>query len=104
MDSNDKAFGILSYLSILVLIPLVVGKTQFVKFHANQGLVLAIIEVVFGALIGILARIPVVGVIVGIVGGLFELVCLLLAILGIVSVVNGETKDLPVIGGIKIVK
>lgn len=104
MDSNDKAFGILSYLSILVLIPLVVGKTQFVKFHANQGLVLAIIEVVFGALIGILARIPIVGIIVGIVGGLFELCCLIMAILGIVSVVNGETKDLPIIGGIKIVK
>ncbi|MDE6728633.1 MAG: hypothetical protein K2J80_11950 [Oscillospiraceae bacterium] len=103
-DSNDKLFGVLSYLSILVLIPLIAGKTQFVKFHANQGLVLAIVEVVFSVLIGIFVKIPILGVIFGIVGGLFDLICLIMAIIGIVGVVNGETKELPVIGAIKLVK
>lgn len=104
MDSNDKAFGVLSYITFLVLIPLVAGNTQFTKFHANQGLVLFIIEVVFGVLIGVLARIPIVGIIFSIVGGLFELICLIMSIMGIVNVVNGETKELPIIGAIHLVK
>lgn len=103
-DSNDKLYGVLSYLSILVLIPLIAGKTQFAKFHANQGLVLAIIEVVFSVLIGIFIKIPVLGVIFGIVGGLFDLICLIMAIMGIVSVVNGEMKELPIVGAIHLVK
>ena len=40
MDSNDKIFGILGYIGILWLIPLCAGKTEFCRFHANQGLVL----------------------------------------------------------------
>lgn len=103
-DSNDKVMGVLSYLSILVIIPLCVGKTPFVKFHANQGLVLAIIEVIFSVLIGVFVRIPVLGVVFGIIGGLFDFVCLCLSIYGIVTAVNGEMKEIPVIGAIKLVK
>lgn len=103
-NSNDKAFGVLSYFGFLVLIPLIVGGSPFVKHHANQGLVLLIIEAVFGVLIGILARIPILGIIFSIVGGLFELICLIMAIMGIVSAVNGETKELPIIGAIHLVK
>ena len=40
MDSNDKVFGILSYIGILWIVGLAAGKTPFAKFHANQGLVL----------------------------------------------------------------
>lgn len=104
MDSTEKGFGILAYFNLLVLVPILAGKTEFSKFHANQGLVLCIIEIVFGAAIGILARIPILGVIFGIVGGLFELVCLIMAIIGIVHAVNGEMKELPVIGGIRLIK
>ncbi len=103
-DSNDKLYGVLSYLSILVLIPLVAGKTQFAKFHANQGLILAIIEVIFTALICILAKMPIIGVIFGIVGGLFDLICLIMSIMGILNAVNGETKELPIIGSIRLIK
>lgn len=103
-DSNDKVFGILSYIGILVLIPLVVGKSQFSKFHANQGLILFIIEVVFGVVLGIGMLIPGIRIIFAIIGGVFELACLLMAILGIVNAVNGETKELPIIGGIRLIK
>lgn len=103
-DSNDKVYGILSYLGILVLISLAMGKTSFAKFHANQGLVLFIIEVLGAAILGIGLAIPVIRVVFAIVGGLFELICLCLAILGIVSAVNGETKELPVIGAVKLIK
>lgn len=103
-DSNDKVFGILSYLAFLVLIPLAVGKSQFSKFHANQGLILLIVEIVFGAIIGIGAMIPVIRIIFIIIGSIFELACLLMAIFGIVNAVNGETKELPIIGSIRLIK
>lgn len=100
-DSNDKVFGILSYIGILVLIPLMVGKSQFSKFHANQGLILFIVEVV---VLGIGMLIPGIRIVFAIIGGVFELACLLMAILGIVNAVNGETKELPIIGSIRLIK
>lgn len=103
-DSNDKIFGILSYIGILVLIPLAVGKSSFTKFHANQGLVLLIIEFLGAAILGIGLAIPVIRIVFAIVGGVFELICLCLAIFGIVTAVNGETKELPVIGAVKLIK
>jgi len=50
-DANDveenKVFAALSYLGILVLIPLLVKKdSKFAMEHAKQGLVLFIIEIV----------------------------------------------------------
>lgn len=45
---NNKAMGILSYLGILVLIPILAAKdSPFARYHANQGLVLLLCEVGF---------------------------------------------------------
>lgn len=108
-DKNDieqnKIMGILAYLSWLVLVPLLAApNSKFAKFHANQGLVLAICEIVLGVIIGVLTFIPVVGIIAGIAGGILELVCLVLAVLGIMNAANGRAKELPVIGNIRILK
>lgn len=103
-DSNDKVMGVLSYFNLLCLIPICLGNTPFVKFHANQGLVLAIIEIIFSVLIGVFVKIPVLGIVFSIVGGIIDLICLCLAIYGIVTAVNGEMKEIPVIGAIKLIK
>ena len=99
MDSNDKVYGILSYIGILWIVGLAAGKTPFAKFHANQGLVLFLAEIVIGIAGGILSFIPFIGFI-----GLGSLASLVLMILGIVNVAQGEMKPLPVIGGITIIK
>ena len=109
MDSNDKAFGALGYVGILFLIPLLAGKTEFTRFHANQGLVLFIADVASGIIIGILSAIlgfiPIFGAILaGIISCLLGLAIFVLMILGIVHAVQGEMKPLPVIGGITIIK
>ncbi len=109
MDSADieqnKIMGVLAYLSWLVLVPIFAAKdSKFARFHANQGLVLAIVEIICGIALGILVIIPVIGLIFAIIGGLFELVCLGFTILGIVNAVNGKAKELPIIGSIKILK
>ena len=93
---QNKVMGILAYLGILFIVPLVAAKdSPFAKYHANQGLVLFL----FGLAIGVLWAIPVLNLIVGPIGGLAHIV---LAIIGITNAAKGEMKPLPLIGGIKI--
>ena len=107
-DSNEKLFAALSYFWILWIIPAVAGSS-FSKYHANQGLMLFIVETVLGVITGILffiiGKIPFIGgLITGILGGVIGLIFLLGAIVGIVHAVNGETKPLPGLGDISIIK
>ena len=109
MDSNDKVFSALGYVGILFLIPLLAGKTDYTRFHANQGLVLFIADVILGIAAGIvgaiLGFIPILGaVIAGIIGGAASIFSLILMIIGIVNAAQGEMKPLPIIGGITIIK
>ncbi len=96
-DSNDKLFGVLAYIGILWLVPMLASKTKFARFHANQGLVLFIFEVV----LWFVWLIPVIGWIIGFVGWILVLV---LAIMGIINAAGGQMKPLPVIGGIELIK
>jgi uncharacterized membrane protein len=87
---QGKGIAWLSYVGILFLIPLLAMKDNaYTKFHAKQGLVLFIGEVI----VGILGRIPFVGwFIIGPVGGLFFFV---LSIIGIVKSLQGEYWKAP---------
>lgn len=102
---QNKVFAIFAYLSWLVLIPLFAAKgSKFARFHANQGLVLAISEIVCWVVLGILKRLPLIGWIFGIVDGLFSLVVLAFVIIGIVNAANGKAKDLPIVGSFRLLK
>jgi uncharacterized membrane protein len=89
---NETLMGILAYLSILVFVPLLMAKDDpFVKFHVGQGLVLFII----GAAMWILTRF------LWQFFFIFQLVNLgvfVLAIIGIVNVVNHKQAELPLVG------
>ena len=109
VDSTEKVYSVLAYFGLLWLVPAIAGKTHFSKFHANQGLVLFIVEAVLGIITAILfliiGKIPFIGgLVTGILGGVIGLIFLVYAIIGIVNVVNGETKPLPVIGVVNIIK
>lgn len=109
MDSNEKVFGILAYLGWLVLIPILAGKSEFSKFHANQGLVIAIAATAIGFVMGILIvvvglLVPILGVLLYALTGLVSLAFLVLEIMGIVNAAQGQMKPLPIIGEIKILK
>jgi len=108
-DSNDKVYGVLSYIGILWLVGLLAGKTEFARFHANQGLVLFIAEIILGIAAGIVAVIlnfiPIIGaIIVGLISAVVSLGSLALMIMGIVNAAQGQMKPLPVIGGFRIIK
>ena len=97
--------AVLAYLSWLVIIPLFGAKgSKFARFHCNQGIVLAITELVVVIICGILDGIPVIGWVFGIIEGLMGLVCFIFAMLGIINAANGRAKDLPIVGNIRILK
>ena len=107
---QNKLMGVLAYLSWLVLIPIFAApKSKFARFHANQGLILAIVHTSWIILSTILEFILTiinwyVGWIFGIIFTLLGLVFIAPLILGIINASNGRAKELPLIGKIRILK
>jgi len=108
-DPNDiqqnKVMAILAYLSWLVLIPLFAAKeSKFARYHCNQGIMLAIAEIIVWVISGILSIIPYVGWIFIVLNSLISLVCFVFAVTGIINAANGKAKELPFIGKFNILK
>ncbi len=106
---KNKVISIFSYIWILFLVPMLAAKdSKFARFHANQGLVLFIIEIAIVVLQQICSAVfgPIVmlGALVSIVFWLADIATLALTIIGIINVVQGKAKQLPVIGKINILK
>ena len=93
---KNKVMAILAYIGILVLIPIFAAKdSKFAKFHANQGLLLFIIETALGIVNAILGKIPVLGVIFTIAKLLVYLACAAVSVKCLLDVYNGKAKLLP---------
>jgi uncharacterized membrane protein len=95
VDKN-KVFGILSYLWILWLVPLLAAKdSPFAKYHCNQGLVLFLAWIATWVVNMVLVFIPILGWLI-----MFALIIglLVLTIIGIINAANGVCKPLPLIG------
>ncbi len=100
-EEEHKIHAVVAYLGILVLIPIFAAPgSEFAKFHANQGLVLFLTSIISTVVFGFLPN-------WFIFKGLHSLISIgvfALMIVGIINAVNGERKELPVIGSIKILK
>lgn len=94
MDS--KATGIVAYITwIGLIIAFVAGDKVGAKFHLNQALVIWLGYIIAG----VLRFIPIVGTICSWVLDIFLLVCLIIALVG---AIQGEEKEAPLIGQIKL--
>ena len=103
--NSNKIMAVLSYLGILVLVPVFAAKNSpFARFHANQGIVLAISEIVINLVISVLSGFPAIGWLFTLIGGIADVAFLVFVIIGIINAVNGKAKELPVIGKIRILK
>jgi len=108
--NSNKVMGILAYIGILFLVPMLAAKdSQYAKFHANQGLVLFLAEIILGFAGGILSvilgLIPVLGLILsGLIMFVVGVAPFVLMIMGIINACSGEPKKLPVIGGFTLIK
>lgn len=102
---KNQVMAILAYCFWLVLFPIICAKdSKFARYHANQGLVLAVFETVAGLILGIFGGIPLIGWIFRLARGLVFIVCILLAVIGVLNAANGKAKEVPFIGKIRLLK
>ena len=93
---KNKLNAVLSYLGILIIIPLIsedAKKSPFAKFHMNQGLVLLIA----GFVGSFVFWIP-------IIGWIPAVVFLIIWLIGLIGAIQGEMKKVPILGDIEIIK
>ncbi|MDH4330150.1 MAG: DUF4870 domain-containing protein [Candidatus Moranbacteria bacterium] len=98
---EHKALAILGYLlPVLFFVPLLTDAKNdpFAKFHANQHLVLLIAWIV----VNIVASFPFIGWFL--LGPIGITILIVFMILGIIHAAQGEMKEMPLIGGIQILK
>ena len=107
---TKRGMAILAYFGILVLIPLLTAKQDpFARYHTNQGLVLFLVSVISSVLSNVLTTllIDISSTAVLIISGIFGILALVwfvFSIIGIVHAAKGQTKPLPLIGGIRLLK
>ncbi|MFH0923794.1 MAG: DUF4870 domain-containing protein [Candidatus Falkowbacteria bacterium] len=83
----NKTLAALSYAWILCLVPLLGRRdSKFAQFHAKQGLVLFIIEIIAGLIFW-----------VPLFGQLLMLAIAVVAVMGIIKALNGEWWKIPYI-------
>ena len=111
-DLKGKKFtACLSYLFWLAVIPMIYStESKFIKYHANQGFVLATVETIFLVITVIVSKIlwfasratsllvetTMLMVFVGVFG--------VLSLIGIFNVIRGKEKPIPTFGHIKLLK
>ena len=115
-DVNDiqdnKVMAVLSYIGILVLIPIFGAKnSKYAQYHASQGLTLCIFNVAYSIVTAIIRAIlfnvlpwTMLGF-YAVISGILSfgyVAFLVFAIMGIVNAAQGRTKELPIIGKIDI--
>lgn len=108
---NNKVLAAFSYFGALVLLPLFLRReSPFARFHANQGLVLFLGEIICQAVSRGMHMVqgwgwPFWGF--GMMGGaldILDLVFVVCSIWGIINVCTGKYASLPVIGSIQLLK
>ncbi len=110
--NKNKVFGVLAYLGILVLVPLLGAKDSlYARFHANQGLILLIFNILLTAARRILTfalKVATFGLMndaINIIASTATgVITLVFIIIGIVNACSGEARRLPIIGGFTLVK
>jgi len=97
MDKKHNGMAVFAYLWILIIIPFLTEAKNdpFVKFHLRQGLALIIFDVVGWVAGMFLWIIPVIG---WLIMWVWWLASLVFVIIGIMNALNGQEKELPVIG------
>ena len=95
-SSDDKIYGIVTYITWIGLLVVFVmtslnniPRSEYVKFHMNQAMVIFLF-----ALLGLIPYI-------GWIWGIFMLI---IWVMGLISACQGEMKEVPLFGKIKIIK
>src|SRR5271156_1780113 len=96
-NKKGSIMAVFAYLWILIIIPFLTDAKNepFVKYHLKQGIALIIFDVVGWFVAVVIGWFPVIG---WLIVWLWWLASFVLAIIGIINVLNGQEKELPWIG------
>lgn len=87
-----RLWTVLAYVWVFAFVPYFLKrKNEFVQFHAKQGVVIFITELI----LILVSTIPIIGQLVGMVGFLF---CTFLSIKGIIMGLAGKKWRMPILG------
>ena len=102
---HNRLMSFFAYLPLLVLVPLFAANdSDFARFHANQGLLLAILELFCWIGLGCLVGIPLLGWLFRALRWVLGVVCLIFTVLGLLHAVTGKARPLPVIGRFRLLR
>ncbi len=107
--TQNNIVAILSYLHILVLVPLIAKKeSPFTQYHAKLGLNLLlwhiVAEVGGSIILNVLGWIPVVGWLLGIAIWLVNAALWGVAVFGLVNAAQGKARELKILEPFKVIK
>lgn len=92
--SDENLIAALSYISLIAVVILLIKKeSDYIQFHAKQGLVLFIAEVIWGVIATLLWFLP-------FISWLVWLVFFIVSVIGFIKAYNGERYRLPVVADI----
>ena len=103
VKDEDKIMLILSYFGILCLVPLLSVKpdNEYVRWHAKQGFVLFIAEIILSVVsmisLSIFRYVPFLGILIELIWFIVWLGVLVLAIYAIVQALNGKMWRIPLL-------
>jgi uncharacterized membrane protein len=89
---------ILSYLSLLAILPYLLSKNGEVRWHAKQGLTMTALLLTASIGLWILSALPLIGWVAALARPLLSLVWMILIVVGIAKALGGERWRMPVIG------
>lgn len=109
--SLNRVMAVLSYFGFLVLVPLFAGnrRSEYLKLHLNQGILLLIGYVLANLLrgewvFGMFSFFYHGWWMTDILGGILQVALVVMVIVGIIHACTGVRKELPFIGKIQIIK
>lgn len=109
---NNAVISYIPFLSLIFLVNNRYKQSDYLFFHVNQGFTLTILWIAVFFLTGVLKTLFTINnTFVNYIPGWVELICYLLYCIalvlsgfGIINTLNGKSKELPVIGKIKLLK
>ncbi len=90
---NDKNMAMIAYILFFVPLLAVKNRSSFLNYHVNQGLGLFIVAIIGSVILSSLF-----GWRFYMISNIWNLLMIILVILGIINASKNETKPLPVIG------
>lgn len=102
---SRKATGIVSYITLIGwLFAWIAGDKEGAWYQMNQSLVFHVFSMIINAVFGVLMKIPMLGLVFALIWLLVNIGVFVIWILGVVHAVNDEEKQLPIIGGIQLLR